>query len=327
MAAFLLAILLSFVPAAAYALLLYHLDRFEREPRMLVLASFLWGAIVATTGAMIGSFVLRAGVMAFTSDEAIADATGTVLFAPVVEEITKGAAVFLVFLLFRREFDSVLDGMVYAGVTALGFAATENVLYLYFIGFAEGGYAAMFTLFVVRVILGGWLHAAYTAAFGIGLALARLSPSPTTRIIAPLAGLAAAMVMHAIHNGMATFLSHTGFAGLAAILLVDWLGWAIMLGLLIAALLAERRWIRRYLQEEVAAGLLSQAEYAAAGSIRAQLRARLSIRGARAFYQAVSELALKKHQLATLGDEDGTGARILALRAVIAGMRGVRRAH
>jgi hypothetical protein len=39
--------------------------------------------------------------------------------------------VLAVFLFFRNEFDSLLDGIVYGGITALGFAATENVLYLF----------------------------------------------------------------------------------------------------------------------------------------------------------------------------------------------------
>ena len=48
------------------------------------------------------------------------------MIAPIIEESLKGLAVLLVFLLFRKEFDSILDGIVYAAITALGFAATEN---------------------------------------------------------------------------------------------------------------------------------------------------------------------------------------------------------
>ncbi|MBK8313597.1 MAG: PrsW family intramembrane metalloprotease [Acidobacteria bacterium] len=40
-------------------------------------------------------------------------------------------------ILFRRDFDSVVDGIVYAGVVALGFAAMENVEY-YGRSFADG---------------------------------------------------------------------------------------------------------------------------------------------------------------------------------------------
>ena len=49
--------------------------------------------------------------------------------APIVEEAVKGA--FLVGLLIfrRREFDGIVDGIVYAGLVAAGFAFTENILY------------------------------------------------------------------------------------------------------------------------------------------------------------------------------------------------------
>ncbi|GJQ30391.1 MAG: protease PrsW [Phycisphaerae bacterium] len=323
MAPFALACILSFIPAFFYSAILFYLDRFEREPKRLIVAAFAWGAIVATTGAVIGTFVLQWGVKAFTGDDAMAEVTGTVLFAPIVEELTKGAAVFLVFWFFRHEFDSVLDGMVYGGVTALGFAATENVLYLYFKGYEEGGgLSGMLSLFVLRVILGGWMHAAYTAVFGAGLAIARLTRSAFVRVAAPLAGLGIAMGMHALHNSMATFLvEHAGAGGLLATLAVDWIGWALVFGMFLMALAQERRWLRTYLAEEVQSGFITADEYAVAVSVRSQLSARLRIRGAKAFYQALAELSQKKHQLAKLGDERGNAARVESIRAAIVALR------
>ena len=42
----------------------------------------------------------------------------------------KGLLVLLVWWFRRREFDGIIDGMVYAGVVAAGFAFTENIQYL-----------------------------------------------------------------------------------------------------------------------------------------------------------------------------------------------------
>lgn len=319
--AFILALLLSFAAAFLYAAILYFLDRFEKEPKRLLVAAFAWGAVVATVGAMVGTIVLQMGVHAFTGDAEMAEVTGMVLFAPIVEELTKGLAVLLVFLFFRHEFDSVLDGMIYGGITALGFAATENVLYLYFRGYQEHGLGGMLGLFLLRVVLGGWSHAAFTACFGAGLALARLSRNPLVRIGAPLAGLAVAMAMHALHNAMATFLgAEFGLGGLALTLAVDWIGWAAVFVLFLLALNQERTWLLRYLPEEVSLGTISEAHLRIARSLRAQFRARLRIRGARPFYQACAELAQKKHQLATMGEECGNTARIEALRARLRAM-------
>ena len=54
---------------------------------------------------------------------------GACISAPFVEEAMKGLAVFGVFYFLRREFDGVVDGVIYATFAALGFAAVENIIY------------------------------------------------------------------------------------------------------------------------------------------------------------------------------------------------------
>lgn len=317
--AFALSVILSFVPAFFYAWIVYWLDRFEKEPARLLFGAFIWGALVATGGAIIWTSVLQLSAEALTGDAALADFTGTTLFAPIVEETLKGLAVTIIFLAFPHEFDSVLDGMVYGAITALGFAATENLLYLYFAGYGDGGYLSLLVLFVLRVILGGWGHAVYTAFIGVGLAVARLRPGRAIKIIAPLVGWLVAVFLHALHNTMATLLAgNFGLGGLAATLAVDWIGWAIALSVAIWAILRERRWISEYLQEEVDQGTISAGQYQTACSLRRQVGARLRSRESRRFYEICSELAQKKHQLAVVGDEGGNSARITRLRAELA---------
>lgn len=316
MAIFLLTVVLSFGPAFGYAAIVYWLDRFEKEPKRLLVGAFLWGALVATIGAIIGTTILQGGVIALTGDELLAETSGTTIFAPLVEESLKGLAVLLIWLVFPREFDSPLDGMVYGAITGLGFAATENVLYLYFLGYETDGMGGLITLFVLRVILGAWGHAVYTAFIGLGLALARLSPYWAVRILAPFVGWLIAVFLHALHNTMATVLvSEAGLSGLAATLLVAWTSWAVVLGIVIWEILRERRWMREYLAEEVQLGTLSAEQYATAGSIRGQFRARRKGRDARRFYAACAELAQKKHQFTHLGEERGNSAEITRLRA------------
>jgi protease PrsW len=315
MAIFLLTVVLSFGPAFAYAAIVYWLDRFEKEPKRLLVGAFLWGAFVATIGAIIGTTILQGGVVALTGDELLAETSGTTIFAPLVEESLKGFAVLLIWLFFPREFDSPLDGMVYGAITGLGFAATENVLYLYFLGYATDGMAGLITLFVLRVLLGAWGHAVYTSFIGLGLALARLSPSWPVRILAPFVGWLIAVFLHALHNTMATVLvSEAGLSGLAATLLVAWTSWAVVLGIVIWEILRERRWMRTYLAEEVQLGTLSAEQYTTAGSIRRQFGAVRKGRDARRFYAACAELAQKKHQFVYLGEERGNGAEIARLR-------------
>jgi protease PrsW len=316
---FLLALALSFIPAFIYAAILYWLDRFEKEPRRMLLGSFLWGAFIATTGAIIWSSIFEIGILAFTGSEAVTDLSGATIVAPVVEECLKGLAVLLIFLAYRHEFDSVLDGIVYAGITALGFAATENVLYLYFAGYEEGGIFSLIILFVLRVILGGWGHAVYTAFFGIGLAVSRLSNNRAVRIFAPIVGLLVAIGLHALHNTMATVaVVVAGGYGLLATLLTDWVTWLVALAIIVWEIRRERGWITTYLQEEVAQGIISQAQYSKARTIWGRLRGGSGGQAARRFYQACAELAHKKHQLKQRGDEGGNRARIAGLQAELA---------
>lgn len=316
---FAIVVAMSFGPALLYASIVYWLDRFEKEPLRLLAGAFLWGAIVATVGAIIATGVLQVGFEIITGNAALAELTGTTLFAPLVEESLKGLAVLLIFLIFPQEFDSVLDGMVYAAITALGFAATENVLYLYFQGYASDGVGGLIALFVLRVVLGGWGHAVYTSSIGIGLAVARLQRSWAVKLIAPVLGWTVAVFLHALHNGMATILGERmGLGGLVVTLLVDWTGWAAALGLVIWALFREQAWMRRYLREEVDLGVISPEQYRTACSLRAQLGARTRSRVSRRFYAACAELAQKKHQLATLGEERDNSARVMALRAGLA---------
>jgi RsiW-degrading membrane proteinase PrsW (M82 family) len=311
---FVAAVLLSFIPAFCYAAIVYWLDRYEKEPAKLLVGAFVWGAVVATFGAIIWTTVLQLGVGALVGESA-ADFAGTTLLAPVVEEVLKGLAVAIIFIAFPEEFDSVLDGMVYGAITALGFAATENVLYLFFLGYQEGGYAEMLTLFVLRVILGGWGHAVYTAFTGMGLAIGRLRRGPGNRLVFPLLGLTVAIFLHSLHNTMATILGERlGLAGLGATLLIDWLGWGIALAVVIWAILRERRWMAIYLREEVDLGVISAEQYATACSLGGRVEARMRGRASRQFYGACAELAQKKHQLAVLGEESGNSARVALLR-------------
>ncbi len=317
----LVAVLLSFLPALVYAWVVYWMDRYEKEPLHLLGGVFLWGAIVATIGALIASLFLQVGIIALTGSEVLAELAGGSVIAPVVEESLKGLAVLLVFLVFRKEFDTVLDGIVYASITALGFAATENVLYLYFMGYQDGGVEGMMLLFFLRVVLGGWNHAVYTSFIGIGLALARLHPGALVKVAAPVGGWFIGVTLHGIHNTMAVLLGATiGLGGLAATLLVDWVSWLVMFGIIIWAIVREKRWMKTYLLEEVESGVITQLHYQTACSSWGQSFARVRAlfggryRDTKNLYQLCGELSQKKHQFATLGDEGRNRVMIAELR-------------
>jgi len=314
---------IGFSTALLFAYILYWLDRYEKEPLLLLGGVFIWGAVIAAGSAFIINTMLGLGIFIFTNSSFASDlATGS-LVAPLVEETLKGLAVWAVFLVFRREFDSVLDGIIYAGVAALGFAATENTYYIYTYGFQESGWTGLFSLTFIRVILVGWQHPFYTAFFGIGLATARINKNRIIKIAAPLLGLAIGMFTHAFHNTVAVFLPD-GLLGLAIVSSIDWTGWLFMFGIIIWAARREQQNLKKYLAAEVQASTITPAHLRTASSSWLQMFARIAaiftgkyLKTAR-FYQLCGEYAHKRRQYDSLGDESGNVAILQKLRAEMA---------
>ncbi len=323
MVGFVLSVIFGFLPMFILAGLIYWLDRYEKEPKLLLGGVFSWGAIVAVIGALILQVLLGQSVLLLTGSKVLEEVVGSSLFAPVTEEILKGFAVLLVFLLARQEFDSLLDGIVYACVVALGFAATEDVLY-YFSAYSEGGLSAMATLVFLRFVIFGWQHAFFTSFIGIGLAVARLNRNPLVKIGAPLIGLSVSIFTHSLHNSLLTFLS--GYAGLAAAMFVAWTGWLGMFLFIILLIYREKTWLAEYLREEVERKTITPEQYRAVCSPFGQTQARLLALTSghywarMRFYQLCGELSHKKRQLAAMGDENGNRQRIEELRAQLSGI-------
>ncbi len=314
--AFIASIFFGFVPMFLYAAFVYWLDRYEKEPKALLGAAFFWGVIVAAGGAFIINTLFGIGIFIFTNSEVAADFGTTSIVAPIVEEILKGLAVGIVFLMFRKEFDSVLDGIIYGGLAGLGFAATENTLYIFRNGYLEGGWEGLFLLVFIRVFVVGWMHAFFTAFTGIGFAIARLNKNMLIKLAAPLAGLGIAIMVHAFHNTFGGLIG--GFGGLAIGTLLDWSGWALMFGFIIWMIRHEGNIVKRQLREEVTLGLISEAQYQKAQSPWTLTTAGISGRVASRFYHTCGELAHKKEQLMKLGDEGGNARMVEVLRRDLA---------
>ncbi len=121
--ALVIGLVLASIPVAPLIAVYMWLDRYEPEPRSLLALGLGWGAFVATSIALVlqlfDSFI-------FENTDAF---TATVV-APVTEEAAKGLFILLLLIYRRHELDGVLDGLVYAGMVGIGFAFTENILYL-----------------------------------------------------------------------------------------------------------------------------------------------------------------------------------------------------
>ncbi|MBM3126722.1 MAG: PrsW family intramembrane metalloprotease [Chloroflexi bacterium] len=315
---FLASLFFGFVPMFFFAAFVFWLDRYEKEPRILLGAAFFWGVVIAAGGAFILNTLFGIGIFLATNSEAAAEFGTASVIAPIVEEFLKGLAVGIVFLLFRREFDSILDGIIYAGIVALGFAAAENSYYIYAFGYLEGGWEGLIALVFARVLLVGWQHPFYTAFIGIGFAVSRLNRNPLMKFIAPLLGYGVAVATHAFHNTFGSLIG--GVEGLAIGTVLDWIGWLIMLAFIIWMISHERNIVRRQLHEEVSNGLITAAQYQRALSPLTLTTAGLSGRAASRFFQVCGELAHKKDQLTRQGEEGGNTVIIESLRKELAAL-------
>ena len=146
-----------------------------------------WGAIAACGIAATVNTGVEAVAGAFGGKE-FAEAIGACVSAPIVEEGMKGLAVLGVFYFLRREFDGVVDGVIYATFAALGFAAVENVIYYSNAMRADAGGEALAATFLLRGVLAPWGHPLYTSMTGIGFGIARETSKPWLKWVAPLGG-------------------------------------------------------------------------------------------------------------------------------------------
>lgn len=205
------------VPAVLYFLLFYWADRYEREPLRLSIAAFVWGAVPAIILSVFGELYLSVALVQGGGTE-----TGAFLeritIVPIVEEVIKGAALLGLYVWFYSEFDNVLDGLLYGVIVGLGFAMSEN--FLYFLGaIGESGYSSLSTVIFLRAILFGLNHAFYTSLIGIGFGLARNETRPMLRILYPLVGLVAAIVIHSVHNLGISMMAYNQFSILFSVIL------------------------------------------------------------------------------------------------------------
>lgn len=321
------AILGALIPTVVYVAFIWWLDRYEKEPKWLLALAFLWGAVPAALISAVLEMALDIRIAAVGGDGLVANLASASISAPIVEETVKSIALVGLVLLFRREFDGVLDGIVYGAMVGFGFAFSEN-LFAYFLPIlSDQGTAAGLTNIFFRSVVFGFNHAFWTGTVGAALGYARLAQGWGERIAVAVVGWTVAVTLHGIHNAGASLVEQTSCLSLGISLLVDWGGLLLLLAIAILELRKESQWIERGLVEEVRRGALSPEEFDLLRSARRRMWVRWHAwgRGGRAayravgrYYQCATELAFKKQHLRSLGDEGGNLAEIQSLRQVLA---------
>ncbi|MGK5532889.1 PrsW family intramembrane metalloprotease [Streptomyces sp. URMC 129] len=312
---FVAGLLLALLPVPVLLGALRWVDAQAPKPWRALAFAFGWGACAATLFALLANGLL---VRLLTDDAATlapthADTLELTVIAPVVEESGKAVALLLLFLRRPHAFNGILPGIVTAGVTATGFAFTENVLYLgsaftqdRAAGLAGADFLGSRTAltFLVRILAAPAAHPVFTAMTGIGFGLAAVLARHrrAPRALLPLGGLAAAMALHSAWNASAS---------------MDLVGFCLVYGLVMIPVFASLCWVTTWARRRelrvvralvplyAAAGWLSAAEVPALGSARRRSLARrlareehghAGWRAVAAYQAAVTSLALLREQ-------------------------------
>lgn len=256
--ALLVGMVAAILPVPCYVILLLSIDRYEPEPLWMLATAFFWGAIVAVLIAFILNTADVVVVAAATGSVNVGQFFGMVISAPIVEESSKAAILFIFFFWKRDEFDDIIDGIVYAGMVGLGFAMTENIQY-YGKAVLQGGAGQLTLIFILRGMMSPFSHPLFTSMTGIGLGWSIQSTNKFIKWVMPVVGLALAMLLHGIWNGSAAILGGVGF--LVAYFMIMGPTFVATLVTIIFGLRREGRILRQYLWPDVQRGLFTPQEY------------------------------------------------------------------
>jgi len=322
--AFAAAGIMALLPLAIVLLGVNWIDRWEPEPRGILVFAFLWGAGFAVLLALIVGSTVDSVLATISGFDGVAEFLSAVVEAPLVEEAGKGLGVLIIFFVARKHFDSPVDGIVYAAWVAGGFAFSENVLYFGSQLLTSGGVDSdLIGIFIIRGVMSPFAHVMFTACTGIALGIVARRAGPLGAIGAFVIGLVPAMALHALWNG-SLYIVDNFFGYYAVVQLPLFIG-----GLLLVRYLRRRESELTFarLTEYAAAGWFSPAEVTslATGAGRRQARAWAASLGLSAvmkrYTRDATRLAFTRQRLATGRAATGAEADEEALLAAIVAER------
>ncbi|MFE4226879.1 PrsW family intramembrane metalloprotease [Arthrobacter sp. NPDC056886] len=321
---FVIGFIASLIPLGTVLLTVRFIDRWEPEPKPLLLFAFVWGAAVSIAVTMLIQpyFSLVAGPASGLDYTTFA----VTVQAPVVEEFAKSLGLLVLLVFAPKHFNGPVDGVVFAFTIAAGFAFTENILYFgRAIAESSDPGTDLAVVFFLRGVLSPFAHAIFTGTTGLIMGLAARRGHTGLGALAFAVGLVPAMLLHSGWNRM-------GQDFLAQYVLVQVPIFLLAVLVIVLLRVAERRLTRQRLKEYAAAGWFTAAEVemlATAAGRRSALRWAKSVgRGAqmKALIDAATQLALTRQRIlsgrdvpAHLLDEQHQLAEIAALRTAVVG--------
>jgi protease PrsW len=184
----LLLFLLAITPGLLICVLIFNMDKYEKEPKMYLAVCFVLG-IFCTLPAInierLGQRFVHANQGQFFK---------IFIFTTLVIGLTEELLKFLALVMYaypRKVFNEPLDGIIYAVMVSMGFATLENILY---------GQANGFTTLVARAFTAVPAHAIFAVAMGFFVGKAKFEDNPKQKALLLLKGLLLSVVIHGIYD-------------------------------------------------------------------------------------------------------------------------------
>lgn len=216
---------LSVIPAALITGYVWYTD-VTREPITMLIVTYLLGVVLASFPYLINTLTsLAMNAVAGQLPPAVAGNPALALLAQSgqfylvvapVEEVAKLAAVFM-FVYWRTDFDTVIDGVVYGAMAGLGFATIENISYIIQTVASVDSLLGVFVVGGVITTVRGFAgpgHVIWTGIAGYFLGLAKFNREYA--VVLTIKGLLIAAFLHGTYNTLTSVIG-TVFGGFGAV--------------------------------------------------------------------------------------------------------------
>ena len=177
-------------PVILLLIYVYRRDKYEKEPKKLLAKVFIFGIISVIPVYFIETALTNYwhNKYALPSMQLNTAAYDAFVVAAFTEEFFK-ILVFFIFIRKNKNFNEKFDGIIYAVFISMGFAATENLMYVLGSGFSTG---------IIRAFTAVPAHAIFAVTSGYFLALAKFKPKG--KIIYFFLALAVPVLLHGIYD-------------------------------------------------------------------------------------------------------------------------------
>lgn len=181
--------LVAVAPGVALCLILYLLDRYDREPMKYLLLVFGLGCIATFPAIFFENLINRINI--FSGPLRIIFASFIVI--AFVEEVWKRSVV-MTAVYYKPVYNEKLDGIVYCCFSALGFATIENIIYVVF------RYPHIANIGFMRGIISVPAHMLYAITMGYELSLAKFAGDPKSKKRHMRNSLLYPVIMHGVFD-------------------------------------------------------------------------------------------------------------------------------